>query len=201
MRDAEFDAIMTAHQEAVQRAARRLLRQGEDAKDAAQEVFLRLLRSRSNVHGDVGAWLYRVTVNVCKDHYRRRRPTLELRPQTADPAPSPECLLRFRERKRLLGEGLNVLTKRERAALVLRDIRGFSAAEVGAMLEIKEVTVRGHIHTARTKLADYVRNPHLGIREQCFQLCEHFWCNAPPLPAETTRTAKKRGSDPRGMGT
>jgi RNA polymerase sigma-70 factor (ECF subfamily) len=157
LRDVEFDAFMAAHQEAVLRTARRLLRQGEDAKDAAQEVFLRLLRSRSNVQGDLGAWLYRVTVNVCNDYYRRRRPTSELRLQTADPAPGPECLLRFRERTRLLREGLNVLTKRERAAVVLRDIKGFSAAEVGAMLEIREVTVRRHIHSARTKLAGYVR--------------------------------------------
>jgi RNA polymerase sigma factor (sigma-70 family) len=157
MRAVEFDVLMTAHQPGVLRAARRLLRHEEDAQDAVQEVFLRLLVGRSNVQGDPGAWLYRVTVNFCNDYYRQRRPTLELLVQTADPAADPECLLRFRERERLFREGLGVLTKRERDAVVLREIKELSAAEVGAILDIKEVTVRRHIQTARRKLADYVR--------------------------------------------
>jgi RNA polymerase sigma factor (sigma-70 family) len=156
-REVEFDVLITAHQQAVLRTARRLLRQDEDAKDAVQDVFLRLLKCRSNVQGDLGAWLHRVTVNICKDHYRRRRQTLELRVQTADTAPSPEGLLRTRERQRLFREGLKVLTKRERAAVVLREIKEFSAAEVGVMLDIKEVTVRRHIQSARTKLVGYMR--------------------------------------------
>lgn len=157
MREADFDALVMTHHQAVERTARRLLGRGEDAKDAVQDVFLRLLRNRLNVHGDLGAWLYRVTVNICNDHYRRRKPTHELRVHPPDPAPGPECLLRFRERERLLNEGLNVLTRRERAAMVLREIEGHSTAEVGAMLDIREVTVRRHIHSARIKLAGFVR--------------------------------------------
>ncbi len=134
-----------------------MLGHGEDAKDAVPEVFLRLLGKHAEVQGDLGAWLYRVTINICNDHYRRRKPTLELLPHTVDPAPGPECLLQTRERDRLFREGLDVLTKRERDAVVLRDIQGYSAAEVGAMMEIKEVTVRRHIHSARTKLASYIR--------------------------------------------
>ena len=78
MRAVEFDAVIVAHQPSVLRTARRLLGHGEDAKDAVQEVFLRLLGKHADVHGDLGAWLYRVTVNICNDHYRRRKPTLEL---------------------------------------------------------------------------------------------------------------------------
>jgi len=156
MRAEEFDALATAHQQAVLRTARRLLRQDEDAMDAVQEVFVRLLRSHANVRGDLGAWLYRVTVNICNDQFRRIKPTVELLAHAVDPAPGPECLLRLKERKRLFREGLGVLTKRERAAVVLRYIKGYSAAEVGTILNVKEVTVRRHIHSARTKLSGYV---------------------------------------------
>jgi DNA-directed RNA polymerase specialized sigma24 family protein len=41
--------------------------------------------------------------------------------------------------------------------MVLREIEGHSTAEVGAMLDIREVTVRRHIHSARIKLAGFVR--------------------------------------------
>ena len=64
MRTAEFDTVVSAHQPTVLKTACRLLGHGEDAKDAAQEVFLRLLRNHSEVRGDLGGWLYRVTVNV-----------------------------------------------------------------------------------------------------------------------------------------
>jgi RNA polymerase sigma-70 factor (ECF subfamily) len=153
----EFDALVIIHQQTVMRTASRLLGRGEDARDATQEVFLRLLRSRGNVRGNLSGWLHRVTVNICNDHFRRRKPTLELLAHTADPAPGPEYLMRIKQREQLLRQGLEVLTKRERAALVLREIQGFSAAEIGAMLEIKEATVRGHIHRARTKLAGFIK--------------------------------------------
>ena len=65
--------------------------------------------------------------------------------------------MRIKQREQLLRQGLEILTKRERAALVLREIQGFSAAEIGAMLDIKEATVRGHIHRGRTKLARFIK--------------------------------------------
>jgi RNA polymerase sigma-70 factor, ECF subfamily len=65
--------------------------------------------------------------------------------------------MRIKEREQLFRQGLKVLTKRERSVLVLRDIQGFSASEIGAMLEINEATVRGHVHRARTKLAGFIK--------------------------------------------
>lgn len=152
----EIDALVMTHHQTVMRTASRLLGRGEDARDATQEVFLRLLRSRENVRGDLGRWLYRVTVNICNDHFRRRKPTRELLAHSADPAPGPEYLMRIKEREQLFRQGLKILTKRERSVLVLREIQGLSAAEIGAMLEINEATVRGHVHRARTKLARFI---------------------------------------------
>lgn len=157
-REEEFDALVAAHRQMVLRTAYRLLGRLEDAQDAAQEVFLRLFRNRASVDGDPKAWLYRVTVNVCNDHHRRRRSVVELGPQRADPAPDPERALTFKERMRLVAEGLGTLTERERASVVLRDIEGLSTAQVAAILDVEETTVRSHIHSARIKLAEYVRS-------------------------------------------
>jgi RNA polymerase sigma-70 factor (ECF subfamily) len=153
----EFDGLVAAHRQMVLRTAYRLLGNPEDARDAAQEVFLRLFKNQSTVDGDPKAWLYRVTVNVCNDHHRGRKYAVELGPQRADPAPDPERLLTLQERKRLIVEGLETLAERERACVVLRDIEGLSTAEVAAILGVEEVTVRSQIHSARLKLARYVR--------------------------------------------
>jgi RNA polymerase sigma-70 factor (ECF subfamily) len=156
-RGQEFDRMVAAHQQMVLRTAYRLLGRLEDAQDAAQEVFLRLFRNQVSVNGDPKAWLYRVTVNVCNDHHRRRKSVVELGSQRADPAPDPERVLTLKERKRLIVEGLETLAERERACVVLRDIEGLTTAQVAAILDIEEATVRSQIHGARVKLASFVR--------------------------------------------
>ncbi len=149
---------MAAHEPLVLRTAYRLLGRVEDAQDASQEVFLRLFRNLDRMDGDPKAWLYRVTVNVCNDHHRRRMPVIELDDDRADPAPDPERAITLDERKRLLMDGLAILSERERTSVVLRDIEGLSTAETAAILGVEEGTVRSHISIARVKLAKYVRS-------------------------------------------
>ncbi|MBV8841910.1 MAG: sigma-70 family RNA polymerase sigma factor [Bryobacterales bacterium] len=158
-RDAKhvFEELVAAHQGLVLRTAYRLLGRMEDAQDAAQEVFLRLYRNLRRIEGDPRSWLYRVTVNVCRDHHRRRKHTGQLDLHLADPAISPETAASLDERKRLLMQGLQTLPERERAAVVLRDIEGLSTAETAGILGVEEVTVRSHISGARVKLAKYMR--------------------------------------------
>ena len=150
--------MVAAHQALVLRTAYRLLGRMEDAQDAAQEVFLRLFRNLRRIEGDPKAWLYRVTVNVCRDHYRRRRHTAELDLNQRDPSPDPESALALDRRKRLLMQGLATLPERERAAIVLRDIEGLSTSQAAEILGVEEVTIRSQISTARVKLAKYVRS-------------------------------------------
>jgi RNA polymerase sigma-70 factor, ECF subfamily len=153
-----FESLVAAHERMVLRTAHRLLGRVEDAQDVAQEVFLRLFRNLDAIEGDPKAWLYRVTVNVCNDQHRRRKPSYELDGNCADPAPSPERAITIEERKRLLMEGLAFLPERERAAVVLRDIEGLSTAEAAGILGVAEVTVRSHVSSARLKLAKFVRS-------------------------------------------
>lgn len=156
-RDRDFERVMREHERMVLNTAYRLLGRMEDARDAAQEVFLRLLKNMNRIQGDPKAWLYRVTVNVCNDHFRRRMPLKEPDNCRADPAPDVSRELELDGRKRLLMQGLKTLAPRERAAVVLRDIEGLSTREVAGILGIEEVTVRSQISLARVKLAKFVR--------------------------------------------
>lgn len=152
-----FDRVVRLHERMVLGVAYRLLGRMEDAQDAAQEVFLRLLQQQNQVQGDPKPWLYRVTVNVCNDWYRKRAPVAELHENAADTSPDALTSITLDERKRLLTVGLKTLGERERAAIVLRDIEGLSTQEVAKLLGIEEVTVRSQISIARVKLAKYVR--------------------------------------------
>jgi RNA polymerase sigma-70 factor (ECF subfamily) len=69
---------------------------------------------------------------------------------------SPEELVLQSEHRNYLEDGLRLLTARERAALVLRDVEGCSAEEVARRLDCSKATVRSHIANARIKLRRYM---------------------------------------------
>ncbi|MGB7762365.1 MAG: sigma-70 family RNA polymerase sigma factor [Bryobacteraceae bacterium] len=156
---AAFDLLMRRYERLVLGTAYRLAGNLEDAQDASQEVFLRLYRNLARLDtGNLAAWLYRVTVNVCHD-MRRRRPTTVSVDDAAELAAAggdPQQRAGEAERRALLLRGLRMLSEKERAALVLRDLEGLSTAEVAGVLGSSVATVRSQISKARLKVRDFV---------------------------------------------
>ena len=150
---AAFERLIAGHERQVLRVALRLLGRLEDAQDAAQEVFLRLFRHlrRFDAARPIEPWLYRVTVNVCRDLQRKRPPEAELDETAAQPEEDAAD-----DRRRLLHESLRRLGAKERACLVLREIEGLETREVAAILGCSEATVRSQVSTARTKITAYI---------------------------------------------
>lgn len=154
-----FERILLLHERMVLRFAERLLGNVEDAKDAAQEVFVRLHRhlGRFREESQFGPWLYRVTANVCHDVRRRRKPVVPADEiELFDPAPGPEQKLTAMQNHRLLMSALETLSSRERAAIVLRDMEGWTTAEVARILRSSETTVRSQISTGRVKIRKFL---------------------------------------------
>jgi len=159
---AAFEAILCQFERRVVLTAMRLLNGDlEDAKDAAQQVFLRLHRSLHQLDADrhFASWLYRITVNVCRDmlRVRARRPVVSLEEAgSCTIAGGAEDALRRDEQMRLIYAALAALSEHERAAIVLRDLEGFSTTEVARILQSSEGTVRSQISYARVKIRKFV---------------------------------------------
>lgn len=155
-----FDRIVILHERMVLRVAQRLLLNSEDAKDAAQEVFSKLHRNlgRFDEEKELGPWLYRMTVNVCRDVRRRMRGEVPLESmfECVSQALDPEQSATANQQYRMVLDGLSELSQREREAVVLRDLEGRSTQEVAAILGTSEGTVRSQLSTGRTKLKNYV---------------------------------------------
>lgn len=161
-----FDGIVRRHERTVLALARRLLGRLEDAEDAAQESFLRLYRAldRLDPERPVLPYLYRTTVNVCRDLQARGRgrrlrdvslgevaPEDEPEAGGADPAEA----ARLSEERRIAAAALRALPEKQRTALVLRDLHGLSTGEVAEVLGVAEVTVRTQISRARLKVKEF----------------------------------------------
>lgn len=148
-----FTEIGPEQERLVLRTAYRLTGRWEESQDIAQEVFLKLLRSgeRFDSGRALGPWLYRITVNACRDRYRRQRATAEL-VDLPDEALSPEELASLDQQRRMLHVALGELPERERQAIVLRELEGYETHEVAAILGSTEATVRSQISMGRARL-------------------------------------------------
>ncbi|HUI54007.1 MAG TPA: sigma-70 family RNA polymerase sigma factor [Bryobacteraceae bacterium] len=157
---AAFETLMRQHERMVLVTAMRMLGNIEDAKDASQEVFLKLHRNLGKVEAasNFSGWLYRVTVNVCHDMGRKRTASVAVDdvPELAAAEDDPHQSAEGAERRRVLQLSLRLLPEKERAALVLRDLEGLSTEEVARVLGSTESTVRSQISKARVKVREFV---------------------------------------------
>lgn len=158
--EASFERIVILHQRLVLRVAQRLLLNSDDARDAAQEVFVRLHRSlgRFDERRELGPWLYRMTVNICRDIRRRSRHNVPLEPlhDSIDLSPDPETCASAAQQYRIVLAALATLSAREREVIVLRDLEGHSTGEVAGILGSPEGTVRSQLSTGRMKIRNYI---------------------------------------------
>ena len=153
-----FEKVVRQRESQVLRTAYRILGNWADAEDVGQEVFVRLHRRGVEFPSDgaCGAWIYRVTVNLCLDRRRAAHPTEELGELPCGKASAEAAAIRGEQSRKLMA-ALAALPKRERAAVVLREIEGLSTAEVAAILGSAEGTVRSQVAHALTRLRRMLR--------------------------------------------
>ncbi len=131
-----------------------------DAQDLTQEAFIKALQHEEQLKDEQKAahWLSRIATNTAIDFLRRngRASFCEIEDAPVSHAESPEQLLLRSEQRNYLEDGLRLLSPRERAALLLRDVEGLPAEEVAQRLNCSKATVRSHIANARVKFRRYV---------------------------------------------
>lgn len=165
---AAFEQIMIHSQQRVMAMSWRILGNEADARDASQEVFLRVYKylRRFKQDQDFFAWLYRITVNVCRDMLKKRQQqTDQFGSLAADPIEEilntpfeqvdAEQSMIQEQRRELISRAIATLPFKERASIVLRDVEGLSTDEVARILKSSSTTVRSQISSARRKIRDY----------------------------------------------
>jgi RNA polymerase sigma-70 factor (ECF subfamily) len=160
--DGAFDALVERYQARAYRLAWSLLRDAEDARDLSQEAFLRVYQSAGRFRGDArfSTWFYRILVNLCLDHRRRRRWWQRARAHERDederalverqPTREPDPGQRASEEQTMtrLWAAVDRLSPQQRAAVVLSVQEQLSTPEIAAVLQCSEPTVRVHLHRA-----------------------------------------------------
>src|SRR5690349_13119454 len=174
--ETEFAAQTERHRHELHVHCYRMLGNFQEAEDHVQETFLRAWRSRSSFKGDLfRAWLYKIATNTCLDTLKRTKrragstyaevPWLQPFPdhlldQVAPPEDEPDAVLVARETIELTYIALiQSLPARQRAALVLRDVLGWSAAETADALQTSVASANSALQRARAAIGERLPEP------------------------------------------
>ena len=130
-----FEALVLEHQNKVYSLALRMVGNEEDARDMAQEAFIRAFNSLASFRDEDG-----------------EEGELEI----PDERFSPEARLERTELRESVRRGLDSLSPEYREILLLREINGLSYDEISRALSLEEGTVKSRIFRARKKLSEFL---------------------------------------------
>lgn len=154
---AAFDEIVTLHRRTVYSVARRLLREHEDADEAAQVAFVKAWNARARFRGDaqLRTWLTRIVLNVSRSMLSARRAEHALPDESdrADPARTDPGVRIDRVRLRHeLRRAIGGLPTRQQEVVMLKVYQDLTYLEVAEILELSAGAVKAHLHQAVSNL-------------------------------------------------
>lgn len=150
-----FAQLVDRYQQRVFWVARGMLGNDEDARDAAQEAFIRVYRSldRFDTRLKFYTWLYQIVVNLCIDmlrkHVKRRGVSLDQVGDVAGNGSSSNGNLEGAELRQRVYRVLEELPPKYRTVMVLSDLEGIGAKDIAHMTGTTHATVRWRHHRAR----------------------------------------------------
>jgi RNA polymerase sigma-70 factor (ECF subfamily) len=161
-----YRALLSKYERAVFNICCRMVRDKEEARDLAQEAFMKVfaMLDRYDPSYAFSNWLLKITSNLCIDALRKRRvDTLpmddpvrtakgELERQYASPHAGPDKVLIEKERTAALQRAIDNLPEHYRIMIVLRHQQDLSYEEIAGVLDVPLGTVKARIHRAREML-------------------------------------------------
>lgn len=158
---AAFAALVRAHQNEVYTLARRLVGDPHLASDVTQETLIRAWRALPRFRGDaqLSTWLHRITVNTAWTQKKRAKrhagPSVdeftELPAQLG--ADQPEMAGEILELRGRLRMALDRLPDGQRQVVIMKDVYGWSHAEIAESMDISVTAAKVRLHRARARLA------------------------------------------------
>ena len=161
--------MVRGYQPRVYSIAFHYLGNAEEAKDAAQEIFLRIYRNIDQCRtADMFLpWTIKISRNLCIDLLRRRaaRPqttghSMDEMPESPNQDMNPEESWMAKSRRKMIHRALQQLTALNREILILKDIHGMALEQIASLLKVPLGTVKSRSNRARLELAQKVLALH-----------------------------------------
>ncbi len=160
-----YKTLVERHQERVRNLIFSIFHDSEMVDDLAQEIFIKAYEAlpRFRLDSSFYTWIYRITVNKCRDEMRRRKVRRFLSFQTLVDEANRELTAKLsvppedRDAKEIVALGLQALPEKFRSAIILKDIDGMSYEEIAEVLQCELGTVKSRLSRARSMLRKVLR--------------------------------------------
>ncbi len=168
-----FRQLVVVYQERIFVVARGMVKNPEDARDIAQEVFIKAFGSLESFRGQSSfyTWLYRIAVNLSIDHRRKVGRKQEssyddqVGPDSAAGAEvpgsgqlSPQRMFLDKELGVKIREAMESLPEEQRTTLVLRELEGLAYKEIADIMQVSQGTVMSRLFYGRKKLQEQLKD-------------------------------------------
>jgi RNA polymerase sigma-70 factor (ECF subfamily) len=153
-----FNQLILRWERPIYALAYRVIGRDEDARDVCQEAFLRAFRALPGFKGQAkfSSWLYRITLNLCRDWIRRQRRTpVVSAPEGVDivelasaqgPVESIEDLVARKQLSQTVGEAMRDLPEEQRTAIILKEYHGLTFQEIADLQGCPLSTVKTRLY-------------------------------------------------------
>src|SRR3954463_2116183 len=167
-----FNQLVLRWERPIYALAYRVLGREEDARDVAQETFLRAFRALKGFKGQAkfSSWLYRIALNLCRDWVRRERRTPVVQaPEDMDlmelaaarePSESIEDLVARKATTKAVERAMALLPEEQRTAIVLKEYHGLTFQEIADLVGCPLSTVKTRLYQGLTVLRRELAKNH-----------------------------------------
>jgi RNA polymerase sigma-70 factor (ECF subfamily) len=157
-----FNQLVLRWERPIYALAYRVIGREEEARDVAQETFLRAFRAIKGFKGQAkfSSWLYRITLNLCRDWIRKeRRAPVSQAPDGIDiielageatPSESIEDLVGRKQLGLAVSKALALLPEEQRTAIILKEYHGLTFQEIADLLDCPLSTVKTRLYQGLT---------------------------------------------------
>ena len=155
-----FDELVRRHSVKIHDLCYKILRNYDDARDMAQETFIKAYRKINKFGGrsQFSTWLYRIAVNNCLNFIKKRRPTEEIYDEMMSGGKDdPVERYKSKKLKEMIYEAVAKLPTVQRAVFTLRTLEDMSYQEVSEILKKPISTVKVNHHLAVKNLRNHLR--------------------------------------------
>jgi len=180
-----FNQLILRWERPIYALAYRVIGQEEDARDVAQETFLRAFRALPGFKGQAkfSSWIYRIALNLCRDWIRRKRRTpVSPLPDDVDiselaaeqgPSESVEDLVARRELSAVVEEAMTLLPEEQRTAVILKEYHGMTFQEIADLQGCPLSTVKTRLYQGLSVLRKHLKDRIPSPMEQAVRVREH----------------------------
>lgn len=154
-----FNQLVVRWERPIYALAYRTLGREEDARDVVQEAFLRAFRGLRGFRGQAkfSSWLYRITLNLCRDWIRRERRApvvqtpegvdpIEMADERMAPTESVEDLVARKEMSAAVSRAMAELPEEQRVTILLKEYHGLTFQEIADQLDVPLSTVKTRLY-------------------------------------------------------